>query len=54
MIPSEEATITCPPDLAYGSAGQGPIPGDATLKFDIVVKQCGSQIGITSDPSKEH
>ncbi len=27
--------LTIPPDLAYGSQGQGTIPGNATLKFDV-------------------
>lgn len=27
--------LTIPPSLAYGSQGQGPIPGNATIKFDV-------------------
>ena len=27
--------VTIPPDLAYGSTGQGPIPPNATIRFDI-------------------
>jgi FKBP-type peptidyl-prolyl cis-trans isomerase len=27
--------LTIPPHLAYGSAGRGPIPPNATLTFDI-------------------
>ena len=27
--------LIIPPDLAYGSSGSGPIPGNATLVFDI-------------------
>ena len=29
--------LTIPPSLAYGSAGQGSIPGNSTLKFDITL-----------------
>eukprot|EP00930_Biecheleria_cincta_P086241 TRINITY_DN75567_c0_g1_i1.p1 TRINITY_DN75567_c0_g1~~TRINITY_DN75567_c0_g1_i1.p1 ORF type:complete len:189 (-),score=43.25 TRINITY_DN75567_c0_g1_i1:138-704(-) len=32
-----KATLTCPPDMAYGSQGVGPIPPDATLTFDVEV-----------------
>ena len=27
--------LTIPPNLAYGSQGQGSIPGNATIKFDV-------------------
>jgi FKBP-type peptidyl-prolyl cis-trans isomerase len=29
--------LTIPPSLAYGSQGSGPIPGNATIKFDITL-----------------
>lgn len=29
--------LTVPPNLGYGSQGSGPIPGNSTLKFDIVL-----------------
>ncbi len=29
--------LTVPPNLGYGSQGSGPIPGNATLTFDIVL-----------------
>jgi len=31
----QKATITCPPEYAYGSRGQGNIPANATLVFDV-------------------
>jgi FKBP-type peptidyl-prolyl cis-trans isomerase FkpA len=30
-----KATLVCPPDMAYGPSGSGPIPPDATLTFDV-------------------
>jgi FKBP-type peptidyl-prolyl cis-trans isomerase FkpA len=30
-----KARLICPPDLAYGPAGSGMIPGNATLVFDV-------------------
>lgn len=36
MRVGEKATLTCPPDLAYGHRGHPPkIPQDATLVFDV-------------------
>lgn len=29
------AALVCPSDLAYGDSGTGPIPGGATLKFEL-------------------
>jgi FKBP-type peptidyl-prolyl cis-trans isomerase FkpA len=30
-----KATLVCPPDLAYGPSGTGPIPPNATLTFEV-------------------
>lgn len=30
-----KATLVCPPDLAYGPSGQGPIPPSSTLTFEV-------------------
>jgi FKBP-type peptidyl-prolyl cis-trans isomerase FkpA len=30
-----KATLVCPPDLAYGPSGSGPIPPNATLTFEV-------------------
>ena len=39
----EQATVTCPSNLAYGAESPGGIiPANATLKFDIEVMDCQS------------
>ena len=35
MKPGGKAMLVCPPDRAYGDAGQQGIPGGSTLIFDI-------------------
>ncbi len=35
MKPGGKAKLVCPPDLAYGAAGAGAIPPNATLVFEI-------------------
>lgn len=30
-----KAKLTCPASIAYGSRGMGPIPGNATLNFEV-------------------
>ena len=40
MHVGEEATVTCPPSLAYGSVAQGPIPPNSVLYFDMEVMDC--------------
>eukprot|EP00808_Paulinella_micropora_P018832 g4735.t1 len=37
MKVGERAIIVCPPDYGYGNSGVGPIPGNATLTFDVEV-----------------
>jgi FKBP-type peptidyl-prolyl cis-trans isomerase len=35
MKKGEKCILTCKPDYAYGSRGTGPIPGNATLEFEV-------------------
>lgn len=43
MKVGEKAVLTCPSNLAYGDQGQGPIPGGATLIFEIELLGIGGQ-----------
>jgi len=40
MFEGDKAQLIIPPDLAYGSQATGPIPANATLKFDIEIVNC--------------
>jgi FKBP-type peptidyl-prolyl cis-trans isomerase FkpA len=35
MKPGGKAKLICPPDIAYGAAGSGAIPANATLVFEV-------------------
>ena len=35
MKPGGKARLTCPPAIAYGEAGKGPIPANSTLLFEV-------------------
>lgn len=35
MDKGELALLTCKPEYAYGKQGQGSIPADATLQFEV-------------------
>ena len=35
MSKGEVCVLTCKPEYAYGSSGVGPIPGNATLTFEV-------------------
>ncbi len=43
MKVGEKAILTCPSNLAYGDQGQGPIPGGATLIFEIELLSISGQ-----------
>ena len=41
MKVGEKATITCPPEMAYGSKGAGGvIPPNAALQFEVETVNC--------------
>ena len=35
MKPGGKSKLICPPAIAYGDKGAGPIPGGAVLTFDV-------------------
>ena len=35
LTKGQKATLTCPPEYAYGARGAGSIPANATLIFDV-------------------
>ncbi|MDQ3263073.1 MAG: FKBP-type peptidyl-prolyl cis-trans isomerase [Myxococcota bacterium] len=35
MAEGGRSKLTCPPSLAYGASGSGPIPGNAVLVFEV-------------------
>lgn len=37
LTKKQKAILNCPPDLAYGKKGAGPIPPNSTLKFEVEV-----------------
>jgi FKBP-type peptidyl-prolyl cis-trans isomerase len=41
-------TLVIPPDLAYGSEGNGPVPGNATLHFTIQLLSIATSTATTS------
>ena len=44
MRPGEKATLTCPPNTAYGEVGAGDsIPPNSTLTFDVEVINCATR-----------
>ncbi len=41
MKEGDKWRLTVPPDLAYGAAGSGPIPGNSTLIFEVELIKVG-------------
>ena len=37
LCKGDRAILVCPPETAYGNVATGPIPGGATLRFDVTV-----------------
>ena len=40
MHVGSKASITCPPDVAYGAEGSGPVPPNTPIFFDVEVVNC--------------
>lgn len=52
MRVGERAVLTCQPDFAYGSSGQGKIPANAVLNFEVEVLDFKENIESLSSASK--
>ena len=51
MVVGDKWEFVIPPDLGYGPGGQGPIPPNATLIFEVELLEINEE---TEDPHKGH
>ena len=53
LHPGDEATVICPPALAYGKKGNGAVPPNTSLQFTMMVETCEeTENSFTQDSQK--
>lgn len=54
MCIGEKRVLTCPPAVAYGERGIGPIPPNSVLKFDVELVAIAGVNNETVDSEEEN